>query len=180
MIRIFPVLLAGGLAFGAALPASPAQAKAEAQVVTAAAAAQAPSAKAPGAKTSAAKAIAVEAPWVREAPPGARVLGAYMTLVNGSDQADRLLSVSSPLAGEVEIHRMTVKNGMMDMEPISFLTVPARGEVKLQPGGLHLMIYGMKRDLKEGDRLPMELKFEHAGTITVDFPVRKFTGKHSH
>ena len=161
MNRIFPVLLAGGLAFAAAQTPSPALAKA-------------PSAKAT------AKAIAVEAPWVREAPPGARVLGAYMTLVNGSEQADRLLSVSSSLADEIEIHRMTVKNGMMDMEPITFLTVPARGEVKLQPGGLHLMIYGVKRDLKEGDRFPMELKFEHSGSMTVDVPVRKFTGKHSH
>lgn len=163
MTRMIPVLLAGGLLVGA-LAVSPAEAK------------DAPKASA----TQAQKAIAVEAPWVREAPPGARVLGAYMTLVNGSEQGDRLLSVSSPLAGEIEIHRMTVSNGMMDMEAIPFLTVPARGEVKLQPGGTHLMIYGMKRTLKEGDRMPLELKFERAGTIAVEFPVRKFTGKSSH
>lgn len=173
MIRMIPVLLAGGLAVGAALTPVPATA-AEASTP------MAQTAKSPSTKAPSAKKLAVEAPWVREAPPGARVLGAYMTLVNASEQGDRLLSVSSPLAGEIEIHRMTVKNGMMDMEPIPFLTVPARGEVKLQPGGNHLMIYGMKRDLKAGDRLPLELKFEHAGTISVDFPVRKFTGKHSH
>jgi Uncharacterized protein conserved in bacteria len=160
------MLLAGGLLVGSALAALPV------------AAMDAP--KAAGTKAQSAKKIQVEAPWVREAPPGARVLGAYMTLVNGSEQADRLLSVSSPLAGEIEIHRMTVKNGMMDMEAIPFLTVPAKGEVKLQPGGNHLMIYGMKRELKEGDRLPLELKFEHAGTLSIDVPVRKVMGKSSH
>ncbi|MNK71528.1 hypothetical protein D3C87_909790 [compost metagenome] len=164
MNRQIPMLLAGGLLVGAALAVAPAVAR------------EVPLAE--ETKAQSAKGLQVEAPWVREAPPGARVLGAYMTLVNGSARADRLLSVSSPLAGEIEIHRMTVKNGMMDMEAIPFLTVPARGEVKLQPGGNHLMIYGMKRELKEGDRLPLELKFEHAGTLSIEAPVRKVMGKH--
>jgi copper(I)-binding protein len=163
MFRVTPLMLAGGLLLGATLASVPASAANPAPL-----------------KAKDAKAIAVESPWVREAPPGARVLGAYMTLVNDSDRADRLLSVKSPLAGEIEIHRMTVKNGMMDMEAIPFLTIPAHGEVKLQPGGNHLMIYGMKRELKEGDRLPLELMFEHSGAKLIEAPVRKVMGKQHH
>lgn len=168
MIRFTSMLLAGGLLAGTSLASVPALAMA------------AGSGTPKVAKSEVSRTIAVEEPWVREAPPGARVVGAYMTLVNTSDRADRLLSVKSPLAGEIEIHRMTVKNGMMDMEAIPFLTVPAKGEVKLQPGGNHLMIYGMKRDLKEGDRLPLELKFEHSGSMLIDVPVRKVMGKPHH
>lgn len=163
MFRMTPLMLATGLLVGVSLAQEPAAA-----------------AKAAPASSQETKAVEVESPWVREAPPGARVVGAYMTLVNDSDRADRLLSVKSPLAGEIEIHRMTIKNGMMDMEAIPFLTVPAHGEVKLQPGGIHLMIYGMKRELKEGDRLPLELKFEHAGAKLIEAPVRKVMGKQQH
>ena len=166
MTRLTALWLAGGLLAGVTL-AAPAMAAPESSEILAA-------------KDANSTFVTVMDPWVREAPPGARVLGAYMTLVNPSGKADRLLSVTSPMAGEIEMHRMTVKNGMMDMEAVDFVTVPAKGEVKLQPGGLHLMIYGMKRELKEGDKLPMELKFEHAGTQKVDFPVRKFTGKSQH
>lgn len=137
-------------------------------------------ARSEAAKPAATRSIAIVEPWVREAPPGASVVGAYMILRNPSPQADRLLSVRSPLAETVEIHRMTVKNGMMDMEAIPFLTIPAQGEVKLQPGGKHLMIYGLKQDLREGDRLPLELKFEHSGTRMIDAPVRKVMGRPHH
>lgn len=125
----------------------------------------------------AAKGVAVQEPWVREAPPGIRLVAAYMTLVNPTRQADRLLSVSSPMAREIEIHRMTVKNGVMDMEALPFLTVPAQGEVKLLPGGNHLMIYGLKREMRDGERLPLVLKFERAGTVKVDAPIRRVIGK---
>lgn len=134
----------------------------------------------PKAASKTATTLSIKDPWVREAPPGARVLGAYMVLANPSSKADRLVSVTSPLADEIEIHRMTVKNGMMEMDAVDSLTIPAKGEVKLQPGGLHLMIYGVKRDLKEGDSLPIELTFENAGTRKIDFPVRKYTGGHHH
>lgn len=139
--------------------------------------ARTPSAKTPGALAPSDERVVVLEPWVREAPPGARVLGAYMTLQNPGERADRLLEVKSASADSVEIHRMVIKNGMMEMEAIPFLTVPAQGEVKLRPGGTHLMIYGMKRELKEGDRLSLELTFEQAGTRTIDFPVRKYMRK---
>lgn len=121
--------------------------------------------------------VSVKDPWVREAPPGIRVVAAYMTLSNPDGQADRLLGATSPMTGDIEIHRMTVSNGMMDMEAIPFLTVPAKGTVKLMPGGTHLMIYGVKQDLRAGDRLRLVLTFERAGLVTLDAPVRKVKGK---
>lgn len=121
--------------------------------------------------------LSVKDPWVREAPPGIRVVAAYMTLSNPQGQADRLLAATSPMTGAIEIHRMTVTNGVMDMEAIPFLTVPAKGTVKLRPGGTHLMIYGVKQDLKAGDRLRLVLTFERAGLVTIDAPVRRVKGK---
>jgi copper(I)-binding protein len=163
MTRLIPLMLAGGLLGGAAwAPALAAQQEA---------------ARLSASEPAAPAALAIVDPWVREAPPGIRILAAYMTLVNPADRADRLLSAHSPLAGTIEIHRMIIKNGMMDMDAIPFLTIPAKGEVKLQPGGTHLMIYGMKRELSAGDRLPLELTFEHGGLRKLDVPVRKVTGK---
>ncbi|MNY53494.1 hypothetical protein D3C86_1892570 [compost metagenome] len=75
---------------------------------------------------------------------------------------------------------MAVSNGMMTMEAIPYLTVPANGEAKLQPGGNHLMIYDVTRDMKAGDHLPLELTFEHAGRRSLDVPVRKVMGKRHH
>ncbi len=164
MTRTIPMLLAGGLLLGTVqLPANAVNASA---------------AETPSAETRGLTRIEVSDPWVREAPPGIRLVAAYMVLANPSGRTDRLVSVRSPLAGKIEIHRMIIRNGMMDMDAIPFLTIPAKGEVKLQPGGTHLMIYGLKRELRAGDRLPLELEFEHAGTRLIDAPVRKVMGKH--
>ena len=115
-----------------------------------------------------------------EASDGMEMDGAvsagYMTLRNDGTEADRLLEVSSDIAGEVQMHTSELKDNVMSMRQVEAIDVPAGGTVALEPGGFHLMILGLKRDLKAGDRVRLTLRFEHAGTVEVDAAVREAGG----
>ena len=118
--------------------------------------------------------ITVSAAWARPTVGVDKPTGAYLTIANTSGQADALLSVSSPAASSVEIHETsTDQSGMTGMHPISRIDVAAGATVKLQPGGLHLMISGPTRSLQVGDRLELDLVFERAGTIVVSAEIRE-------
>lgn len=113
--------------------------------------------------------LRIDHPWTRPIPPGAPVAGGYLTIVNAGTKADRLLAVSSPHAGRVELHRMSMDGGVMRMRPIpEGLDIPAGSSVSLAPGGYHLMIFGPKQGLKLGDRLPVVLRFAKAGEVKAD------------
>ena len=116
-------------------------------------------------------AIEIEEPWARATTPGSTLAAGYMTLRNKSDDRDRLLSVSSPLARKIETH-ITLKDGnIMRMREVSGYEVPGRGRVELKPGGAHLMFIDIKRPFKEGEKVPVKLKFEKAGDLDVEFHV---------
>ncbi len=117
--------------------------------------------------------IAVSDAWSRAMPPGARVAGGFMTIRNGGDQDDRLLSLSSPAAGSVDVHEMREVDGVMQMRPlVDGLVIPAGGEVVLKPGGYHLMFMQPVQPFQEGDTVTATLVFEHAGEQQVEFDVR--------
>lgn len=116
--------------------------------------------------------IAVATPWMRQPPPGADVAGGYMVITNPGATADRLVGGSAAFAERVEVHQMAMANGMMTMEEVEGgLEVPAGGEVKLQPGGLHVMFFGLRDVPQAGDSVPVTLTFEKAGEVTVDMSV---------
>lgn len=116
--------------------------------------------------------LTIEHPWSRATPPGAKVGGGYLEIRNGGASADRLVSVSSPVAERSEIHEMAVTDGVMTMRPLpDGLEVPADGEVTLAPGGFHLMFVGLKRPLVEGQPFEATLTFEKAGAVSVTFSV---------
>jgi periplasmic copper chaperone A len=97
----------------------------------------------------------------------------YMTLVNSGGQADRLLSASTDAAQTVELHETTMENNVMRMAPVlDGIEVPANGQAELRPGGLHVMLIGLTRELAAGDTVRLTLSFERAGSVTVDAPVR--------
>ncbi|GAB4428249.1 MAG: copper chaperone PCu(A)C [Chloroflexi bacterium OHK40] len=99
---------------------------------------------------------------------------AYMTLVNSGSAPDRLLSASTDAARTVELHETTMVDNVMRMAPVAGgIEVPANGQAELKPGGLHVMLIGLNRDLNAGDTVRLTLTFERAGTITVDAPVRQ-------
>lgn len=115
--------------------------------------------------------IQIEKPWARASAPGASVAGGYMLIRNASAAGDRLLSASSPAAANVELHVHINDNGVMKMREVKAYDVPAKGSFELKPGGAHLMFMNIKRPFKEGEKLPVKLKFEKAGEVSAEFQV---------
>ncbi len=113
-------------------------------------------------------------PWSRPTPPGAPTAAGYLTVTNTGGEPDRLLGGASPAADKVEIHKESLTGGVMRMRPVpGGIAVPAHGSVKLAPGGYHLMILGPKHPFKLGDRIPLSLRFEHAGEVSLDLVVEQ-------
>ncbi|MGH6670497.1 MAG: copper chaperone PCu(A)C [Xanthobacteraceae bacterium] len=133
-------------------------------------AAVAPAAFAQGGGTST---IAVEQPWARATPTGATTGAVYMTLANKTKDADRLTAASSDVASKVQIHKMSVVNGIMKMRQlVNGLAIPAGGSVTLKPGGYHVMLVGLKKQLIAGQTLPLTLIFAKAGKISITVPIK--------
>ncbi|MDP1629786.1 MAG: copper chaperone PCu(A)C [Caulobacter sp.] len=116
-------------------------------------------------------AVQVSGAWARPAAQGGNGVG-YAT-VTSQGPADKLTGASSPAAQRVEIHESMVMDGkaMMHAHPDG-VAVPAGGVLAFKPGGLHLMLIGLKAPLKAGDHVAVTLTFQKAGKITVDFPVQ--------
>ena len=115
--------------------------------------------------------VQVEKPWARATAPGASVAGGYMLIRNQGAAGDRLVGASSPASAKVELHVHINDNGVMRMREVPGYDVPAKGSVELKPGGAHLMFMNIKRPFKEGEKLPVKLKFEKAGEVNAEFQV---------
>jgi periplasmic copper chaperone A len=92
---------------------------------------------------------------------------AYMTLVNEGDADDRLVAVEADVADSVEIHESTLDDGVMSMRHVDGIDLPAGGRVRLEPGGLHLMLLDVDPDLAVGDTATLTLTFDRVGQQTV-------------
>ena len=116
--------------------------------------------------------IAIIHPWSRATAARADTGAGYMTLRNGGQRPDRPASASSPRAARVEIHSMTMTGQIMRMRPLVHgLALPPGEAVSLAPGGDHLMLIGLKAPLKQGEMVPLTLRFARAGEITVSLKV---------
>lgn len=115
--------------------------------------------------------LEIDHPWARATPPGASVGGGYATVRNSGGSADKLIGASSPAADHVELHVMSMDNGVMRMRQVPSFDVPARGELTLKPGGNHLMFLGLKHPFKAGEKVPVKLHFEKAGEVEVQLAV---------
>jgi periplasmic copper chaperone A len=116
--------------------------------------------------------ITVAEPFARASAGMAQVGAAFMTLKNGSASDDKLLTASSPVAAGAELHNHIMEGDIMRMREVSSIDVPAGGTVALQPGGLHVMLMGLKQPLRQGEVFPLTLTFAKAGAITVEVPVK--------
>jgi copper(I)-binding protein len=104
--------------------------------------------------------------------PGQPVGGGYLTIANKGAAPDRLMAVTSPSAGMVEIHVMEMVNDVMTMRPVEGgLEIPAGATVELKPGGTHLMFMMVTEPFKEGGEVPVTLEFEKAGKVELKLPV---------
>lgn len=115
--------------------------------------------------------ISIEEPWARAAAPGRSSTAAYFAIANAGG-GDRLLSVSSP-AGEASLHSTSMDGGVMRMRPVEALDIPAEATVRLEPGGTHVMVTGLKQPLDAGSELQLDLTFERSGDRRVNASVRE-------
>lgn len=121
------------------------------------------------ASSAAAAQVQVKDAWARPALQGQTATGAFMSLT--SNDGARLVGASSPVAGVVEIHEMVMEGSMMKMRAIPGLDLPPGRSVELKPGGYHVMLMDLKRPLKAGERIPVELRLETKDKRLVTQPI---------
>ena len=116
--------------------------------------------------------IQVLDPYARAVPPGQPNSAVFLTLTNPSAQPRALVAGASPVAEVVELHTHVHEDGMMRMRRVERIEVPPGGSVNLEPGGLHLMLIGLKGNLEPGDQVDLTLSFDDGSETRVLAPVR--------
>jgi hypothetical protein len=112
--------------------------------------------------------LLIEQAWTRATPGGAKVGAGYMSIINHGDVADRLIAGKSDIAERVEIHTMTMDGGVMRMRQLKEgLALAPKSITELKPGGYHVMFIGLKKAIKQGDSIALQLTFEKAGTVDL-------------
>lgn len=111
---------------------------------------------------------------VRSSPLAEGNGSAYLTIKNRGNEADALIGVSAAVSEAAEIHEMAMEGDVMKMRPIAGqrLEIPAGGEVELKPGGLHIMLMGLKEKLEVGKTVELKLMFEKSGEQRLTAEVR--------
>ena len=119
--------------------------------------------------------VAISHAWARATAPGQDVGAAYLELKSTVDLT--LIKAESPAAGSVEVHKMSIKDGVMEMRMQDTLELPAGQAVKLEPGGLHLMLFGLKKPLKVGENVLMTLHFKDKSgkesSMKITLPIKR-------
>jgi copper(I)-binding protein len=116
--------------------------------------------------------IHISQPWSRATPKGASSGAGYMTLTNRGSAPDKVSCVSDDASAQCQIHSMTMDGGVMKMRPVEDgLEIKPGESVTLKPGGNHMMFLSLKHPLEQGQTVKVRLKFDHAGTIELDYPV---------
>jgi periplasmic copper chaperone A len=124
--------------------------------------------------------VRVDGAWARRAPmlergdskAGTGTGAVYATLVNAGKDRDALVAATSDAAEAVEIHESYQESGMMKMRPVTKIDVPAGKTVEMKPGGYHIMLLNLTRDLKAGQVMELTLVFEKAGKVPVTAQIK--------
>jgi copper(I)-binding protein len=121
--------------------------------------------------------LTIDHPWARPTIGSSKNSAAYMTLSNSGASADKLLTVKSDAAEHVALHESRMDGEIMRMVPVKDgIEVPPHGAVELKPLGLHVMLMGLRKPLKEGEEFPMTLVFAKQGDVEVEVKVEKKPG----
>ncbi|MEO1719401.1 MAG: copper chaperone PCu(A)C [Pseudomonadota bacterium] len=113
--------------------------------------------------------LMIDHPWARPTLGQSKISAGYMTIKNTGTSDDQLISAKTNVAKVVELHTHTNENGVMRMRKLDGgIKLPAGQSVSLKPGGLHLMLIDLTEKLEKGTKVPIELTFEKAGTLTVE------------
>lgn len=121
--------------------------------------------------------IQVQDAYIRAVPPNAPVTAAFMQIHNQGDKARALVSASSAAANAVELHTHTNVDGVMQMRQVEKIDLAPKSTTHLQPGGLHIMLIGLKAPLNMDDKVLVSLKLDDGSILELDLPVRKVAGK---
>lgn len=125
------------------------------------------------AQTTNSKSIVVEQPWARATPGGARTGATYLALKNNGDSPDQLVGATTSVAEKVQFHSVVEENGVSSMREMPIIDLPPGSTVTFSPGGMHIMLVGLKQPLKEHQTFQLILTFAKAGKLDVMIPVAK-------
>lgn len=114
--------------------------------------------------------IVVKEAWARATPPGASVGAIYVTIENLGAEDDRVISVASSAADSAMLHATVEENGISQMRESEGRITPS-GTLKMEPGGTHIMLMGLRKPLMEGETVDVTLSFEKAGNVTINATV---------
>jgi hypothetical protein len=115
--------------------------------------------------------VTIHDPWARASLGTTGSSAVYMTLEIEGDEADRLVAAATPAAERAELHSHVMDQGVARMRPVRAVEVAPGAPTVLQPGGLHLMLLGLKQELAEGGTLPLTVTFEKAGSAEIEVPI---------
>ena len=122
--------------------------------------------------------VTIEGAWVRMPPPVVDTAAGYLVLKNSGDQTVTVVSVECDAAAEPEFHSMQMHDGMVHMQKMDKVEVPAGGSIEFSPGGNHLMLKGLTKELNAGDRVTLQISFSDGASVTVQAEVLDMRGNH--
>src|SRR5262249_5944436 len=124
------------------------------------------------AETYSAGGLEIVSPWARATPKGSTVTAGYLTITNKGNEVDRLIGGSAAPASRFEVHDTITENGVGRMRQVKSLEIKPGQTIEFKPGGMHVMIMGLKQSLSQGQTLKGTLVFEKAGTVAIEFAVQ--------
>lgn len=120
---------------------------------------------------SAPEGLMVQDAYIRALPPGVPNSAVYMVMMNHGDQDIEVSGLSASVSDSASIHETLNDDGMMRMQALERVIVPAQGELELVPGGMHVMLMGLQQSLKEGDSVTLTLEFANSDNMDIEVPV---------
>ncbi|MCJ9428380.1 copper chaperone PCu(A)C [Kordiimonas marina] len=120
--------------------------------------------------------ITIGQPWARQTGNRTMSAAVYLSIHNGTEIADTVTDVSTPLAKMAQVHRSYEKDGIMHMDHVPNLPIAPGETLTFSPGGYHIMMMHLTKPLKEGDVFPMTLHFTHAGDVQIYVEVTGIAG----
>jgi periplasmic copper chaperone A len=126
--------------------------------------------------------LTVKDPYIRAMPEGQKTTAAYLDIANDSDKAIELIGVTSAVADKVELHEVVTTKGVAKMQQVKSITLAPKASTSLKPGGMHLMLIGLKETLKPGSVVPVTLTFGDETSAVVEMTVRdtRSDAEHGH
>lgn len=117
--------------------------------------------------------IDIAHPYARATPPNAPTSAVFLVLNNNDDVERSIISASTPAAGKVELHTHVMDGDVMKMRQVDSIAIPAKGQTVLKPGGLHIMLFELQQDFKEGDMIEVTVNFASGESQTFTAKIKK-------